>query len=75
MALNADGEYEIVGEVEGDSVEEVLGYVEYDPEELRRRFGRSVQTAVEENRISLSEREVLELTFEEGLIGYTYFED
>lgn len=61
-------------EVEGDTVSDVLTYVEFDPKELVTRFRTFAEKAVTEGRISPKERrEILDL-FREGLAGYTYFE-
>ena len=61
-------------EVEGDTVADVLSYVEFDPKELVTRFRNFAEKAVAEGRISPKERrEILDL-FREGLSGYTYFE-
>ena len=61
-------------EVEGDTVADVLTYVEFDPKELVTRFRTFAEKAVTEGRISPKERrEILDL-FREGLSGYTYFE-
>jgi len=61
-------------EVEGDTVADVLSYVEFDPKELVTRFRTFAEKAVTEGRISPKERrEILDL-FREGLNGYTYFE-
>jgi arginine decarboxylase len=61
-------------EVEGDTVADVLTYVEYDPKELVTRFRSFAEKAVNDGRISPKERrEILDL-FREGLAGYTYFE-
>jgi arginine decarboxylase len=61
-------------EVEGDTVADVLTYVEFDPKELVTRFRTFAEKAVTEGRITPKERrEILDL-FREGLAGYTYFE-
>mgnify|MGYP000020443504 FL=1 len=61
-------------EVEGDTVADVLSYVEYDPKELVSRFRGFAEKAVNDGRISPKERrEILDL-YREGLAGYTYFE-
>jgi arginine decarboxylase len=61
-------------EVEGDTVADVLSYVEYDPKELVGRFRGFAEKAVAQGRISPKERrEVLDL-YRTGLSGYTYFE-
>ena len=61
-------------EVEGDTVADVLSYVEFEPKMLVTRFRDFAEKAVTEGRITPKERrEILDL-FREGLAGYTYFE-
>lgn len=61
-------------EVEGDTVADVLSYVEYDPKELVTRFRTFAEKAVVDGRISPKERrEILDM-YRTGLAGYTYFE-
>ncbi|MEM9238019.1 MAG: arginine decarboxylase, partial [Verrucomicrobiota bacterium] len=61
-------------EVEGDTVADVLSYVEYEPKELVSRFRAFAEKAVTQGRIGPRERrEVMDL-FRAGLSGYTYFE-
>lgn len=62
-------------EVEGDSVADVLSYVEYDPKELVTRFREFAERAVSQGRISPKERRHVMDLFRAGLSGYTYFED
>ena len=61
-------------EQEGDSVSEVLSYVEYDPKDLANRFRGLAESAVVSKRITPAERKEITGAFEEGLRGYTYFE-
>ncbi|MEP4079510.1 biosynthetic arginine decarboxylase [Haloferula sp.] len=61
-------------EVEGDTVADVLSYVEYEPKDLVTRFRSFAEKAVTQGRIGPKERrEVMDL-FRAGLNGYTYFE-
>lgn len=61
-------------EVEGDTVADVLTYVEFDPKELVSKFRNFAEKAVSEGRISPKERrEILDI-YRLGLAGYTYFE-
>lgn len=61
-------------EVEGDTVADVLSYVEFDPKELISKFRNFAEKAVSEGRISPRERrEILDI-YRLGLAGYTYFE-
>ena len=56
----------------GDTVAEVLGYVQYRPEELLRRFGKGVEAAAADGRLSAEEAATLRRFYEDGLAGYTY---
>ena len=61
-------------EVEGDSVSDVLSYVEYDPKDLVSRFRNFAEDAVASGRISPRERRSVMDLYRAGLSGYTYFE-
>ena len=61
-------------EVEGDTVADVLTYVEFDPKELISKFRNFAEKAVTEGRISPKERREILDTYRLGLAGYTYFE-
>jgi arginine decarboxylase len=61
-------------EVEGDTVADVLTYVEYDPKELVSKFRNFAENAVAAGRISPQERRQILDLYREGLAGYTYFE-
>ena len=69
-----DGRFEIVKELEGDSVADVLSYVEYTPHDLIDRFRIVAERAVREKTITPSERRDIMALYEGGLRGYTYFE-
>ena len=60
-------------EVDGDSVSDVLSYVEYDPKTLVSRFRLAVEEAVATGRITTSERRALMNAYQNGLRGYTYY--
>jgi arginine decarboxylase len=69
-----NGKLKYLKELDGDTVAEVLDYVEYDPKELVRRFRVLAEDAVVRKRISAQERFKIMEAYEEGLRGYTYFE-
>jgi len=69
-----NGEFEFVDEQEGDTVADVLSYVEYDPKRLFVSFRETAEQAVRSNRISAEERKEIVQAYEAGLRGYTYFE-
>ena len=74
IRINGDGDYDITREIQGDSVETVLSYVEYDPIEMRTGFARNVEEARKENLINDKEKENILNAYENGLTGYTYYE-
>jgi arginine decarboxylase len=74
IRFDEDGDVEYFRELEGDAVEDVLEYVEYDPKELIRRFREKAEKAVKKQRISGTERKSIMNTYLEGLRGYTYHE-
>ncbi len=73
--INGDGSFDFVGEVEGDSVADVLSYVEYQPNNLLAQFRQTAERAVRNGIISAAERQHLVNSFEAGLRGYTYYEE
>ncbi len=69
-----DGSYEYVREIRGDTVADVLSYVEYDPRRILDNLRGSAEQAVREGRITPSQRFAVMQAFEDGMRGYTYFE-
>ncbi len=74
VRINDDGAYELVNEIRGDSVSDLLDYVEYDPREIIESIRTAAETAVREKRLTPSQRYKVMQAFEDGLRGYTYFE-
>jgi arginine decarboxylase len=74
VSLDTKGQLRYRRELEGDTVSEVLSYVEYDPKVLVTKFRELAESAVTQKRISPSERREIMSAFEEGLRGYAYFE-
>lgn len=69
-----DGKFDFSGELEGDTVGDVLSYVEYDPKRLSMKFRKTAEKAVKEGKITAQERKEVMQVYEAGLRGYTYFE-
>lgn len=74
IRLNQDGSHDIVNEIRGDSVEDVLGYVEYDTSEMRISYRKIAEEAVKTGLITPKERREIMTAYENGLRGYTYYE-
>jgi arginine decarboxylase len=74
VKIKKDGNFEFVNEIHGDSVEDVLSYVEYDPKEMRARFREKAEQAVQEGLITAKDRREIVGAYDDGLRGYTYYE-
>jgi arginine decarboxylase len=61
--------------VEGDTVTEVLSYVQYNRPELIESIRRASEDSILRGSISKNEARLLMRHYEEGLSGYTYLED
>ena len=72
ISLDEHHGYRINAVVEGDSVDEVLGYVQYERPVLMRRMLRASEQAVRNGSLGIEESALLRRRFEEGLAGYTY---
>lgn len=72
--LNRDGSFDFVKEIYGDTIADVLSYVEYNPKEMQIRFRNSAERAVREGRITARERQHMMKTYNASMRGYTYYE-
>jgi arginine decarboxylase len=75
VSLDEEGEINIDSVVKGDSVREVLHYVQYSADELATMMRKDVERAVRAGKISLDESRQLLTFYESGLEGYTYLEE
>ncbi|WP_028897257.1 biosynthetic arginine decarboxylase [Prevotella sp. HUN102] len=69
-----DGSYHIDQIFDGETVEEVLEYVQYNPKKLVRQLEIWVTKSVKQGKISLEEGKEFLSTYRNGLYGYTYLE-
>jgi len=75
VSMGPNGEPLLDNVIKGDTVREVLEYVQYNAETLLSQFRRDVEGALREGRIGYEESGRLLRFYEEGLYGYTYLED
>jgi arginine decarboxylase len=75
ISLDDDGEINLDAVIKGDTVREVLAYVQYSADELTARMRKDVERAVRTGKISLDESRQLLRFYESGLEGYTYLEE
>lgn len=69
-----DGHYHIDQIIDGETVEEVLDYVQYNPKKLVRQLEIWVAKSVKAGKISLEEGKEFLSNYRSGLYGYTYLE-
>ena len=69
-----DGHYEINQVIDGETVAEVLDYVQYDPKKLVRQLEIWVTKSVKQGKITLEEGKEFLSNYRSGLYGYTYLE-
>ncbi|MBA4064623.1 MAG: arginine decarboxylase [Isosphaera sp.] len=75
VSLDDDGTPSIDSVVKGDTVTEVLNYVQYSAEKLTDRARKDVERAVRQGRITAGEAKQYLKLYEAGLEGYTYLEE
>lgn len=74
VRVQKDGSYDFADEIEGDSIADVLTYVEYQPQNLRERFRKIAERSVRQGFITGAERQSIMKTFSDSMMGYTYYE-
>jgi arginine decarboxylase len=74
IALRGDGGFDLIHEVEGDTIGEVLSYVEYQPVRMLDAFKSKVEAAVSRGALSTRERRATIATFKAAIGGTTYYE-
>jgi len=74
ITCNKDG-YDIEKLIDGETVAEVLDYVQYDPKRLVRNVETWVTKAMKEGKITPEEGREFLSNYRSGLYGYTYLEN
>ena len=74
VTLDESGDVVLETVVQGDTVREVLNYVQYNAQSLLDEFRKDVELAVREQRVGYEEAGRLLKFYEDGLHGYTYLE-
>ncbi len=69
-----DGKCHIDQIIDGETVDEVLSYVQYNPKKLVRQLETWVTKSVKQGKISLEEGKEFLSNYRSGLYGYTYLE-
>jgi arginine decarboxylase len=75
VTLEEDGTPNVDTFIKGDTVTEVLNYVQFSAEKMVDRVRKDVERAVRANEISVAESKQFLKFYESGLDGYTYLEE
>lgn len=74
VRLNRDGSFDFVKEMLGDTISDVLSYVEYEPKQVELRYRNTAEGAVQQGRITVAERQQMIKAYRASMQGYTYYE-
>ena len=74
VKVTANNKFQFQREFQGDTIADVLSYVEYDPKQMFEKFRKRAEQAVQAGKISAIKRKQMMRAFKESLDGYTYFE-
>ena len=74
ISINENGGYGIDQIIDGETVADVLEYVQYEPKKLVRRLEIWVSKAVKDGKITDAEGKEFISNYRAGLYGYTYLE-
>ena len=75
VSLDEDGNYSIDHVIEGDTVTDVLKYVQFAKGDLVRLVRRATEHALKEGRMTMEEAAKMINAYQTGLEGYTYLEE
>ncbi|MGB8221438.1 MAG: biosynthetic arginine decarboxylase [Polyangiales bacterium] len=64
--------YSVSNVIKGDAIEEVLRYLQYDPEEMVERVRKQAERALNQGRMTLPQLRTFMQHYEDSLRGYTY---
>jgi arginine decarboxylase len=74
VRLNDDG-YEVTHVVKGDSISDVLKYVEYQPDAMIESVRKQAERSVQSGRLTNQQMRTLMQHYEQALRSYTYLTD
>jgi arginine decarboxylase len=73
ISVNKEG-YHIDQTIDGETIDDVLDYVEFDTKKLVRTLETWVTKSVKQQKITLEEGKEFLGNYRSGLYGYTYLE-
>ena len=72
ISIDPDGSWTIDQVIEGDSVEDVVGYVQYGRKDLIHRIRQASETRIRAGALDRQEAAQILSHYRAGLDGYTY---
>ena len=66
--------YSVANVIKGDSIEQVLRYLQYDPDELVERVRKQAERALAAGKMTLEQLRTFMRHYEDSLKGYTYLQ-
>ncbi|WP_170517198.1 biosynthetic arginine decarboxylase [Ruegeria atlantica] len=72
--LRANGGFDLLHEQEGDTISQVLSYVEFDPNDCVAAFRKMVDEAISTGTLMAKDRKTLMSAYRDSINGYTYYE-
>ena len=75
ISLDEEGGYSVDTVIKGDTVREVLHYVQFSADRLVEKMRKEVERALRAGKISLQESRQFLRFYESGMDGYTYLEE
>ena len=70
--VDKEGNWEIKNQIEGDSIGEVLSYVQYNTSTIMEQLRCAIEKALKNNQLSLENAIMLKNHFKQALESYTY---
>ena len=64
--------FSVANVIKGDAIDEVLRYLQYDPEDMVERVRKQAERALSAGRMTLEQLRMFMAHYEEALRGYTY---
>ncbi len=73
VRITPDGQVDFQQEIAGDSINDLLSYVEYDPQQLSEKLRITAEKAVRTGKLTAEQRRYFLDFYRELLQGYSYF--
>ena len=74
VRIDAKGHIDVVRQIAGDRVDEILKYMEYDPEAMTEGMKTRLDKSARAGLITARDKTQFLRAYREGMKGYTYFE-